>query len=325
MNKKQIKGIVGAVVVTVSGISGIIAASHFFYKKAFSRTQKAFLGKDKTLQDADGDVCWKEARAWLENQSYETTEITSFDDLKLHGYYLESFYPSKKFVLLAHGYSSEGRGMAAFARLYHEKLGFNALMPDNRGHGESEGHYIGFGWHDRKDYLSWIDYLIKTYGEDIEIVLHGVSMGGGVVLMTSGEELPEQVKCIISDCAYDSVEKLMSYQLKRLYKLPYFPFMPITSFILKLRAGYSFKDANALKQVKKAKLPILFIHGGDDQFVPTEMVTRLHDAANCEKELLVIQEAGHANSYWKDMEQYTRRVIAFVKKYTSKDPVNESI
>lgn len=110
-------------------------------------------------------------------------------------------------------------------------------MPDARGHGKSEGDYIGFGWDERKDYLQWINRIIKKDPQS-EIVLHGVSMGAATVMMTSGEKLPDNVKAFVEDCGYSSVKGELGYQLKEMFNLPAFPLIPVTSLVTKVRAGY---------------------------------------------------------------------------------------
>jgi fermentation-respiration switch protein FrsA (DUF1100 family) len=222
---------------------------------------------------------------------------------------------SDKIAIIVHGYSSWSGSMAAFAQYYLENLGYSVLMPDLRGHGKSEGNYIGFGWHDRKDMLQWINLMIEKHGSSCQIVLHGISMGAATVLMTSGQELPDNVKCIISDCAYSSVEGILGYQLKRMFRLPYFPLLNVTSLISSLRAGYFFSEASSVNQVKKSKLPIFFIHGSEDKFVPTEMVYELYDAAASAKELLVVEGAAHGMSFWQDLEAYKAKVEEFLEKY----------
>ncbi|WP_312453107.1 alpha/beta hydrolase, partial [Exiguobacterium sp.] len=207
---------------------------------------------------------------------------------------------------------------AGFAYLYHQ-AGFHVMMPDNRGHGMSDGHYIGFGWHDREDCLSWSNYLIERIGQDAKLFLHGVSMGGATVLMTSGEQLPPQIKGIISDCAYTSVNAVLAYQMKRMYRLPHFPFLGMTSVLTKLKAGYTFREASALKQVKKSQVPILFIHGGADTFVPTDMVYELYEACPTEKELVVIPNAAHAMAYFEDPALYDDVVEKFVRNILRND------
>lgn len=312
----------GTAIALTIGIAAIalllLAAGNYFYNFAILRRKKDFLAENADLVSGDpegpGDP-WGEAAAWLASQTCETLALRSEDGLKLTACFLEARKPAKDVAILVHGYTGQGRDMAAFGRMYREELGFHVLMPDCRGHGRSEGRYIGFGWHDRRDLLLWVREMVERLGPDARIVLHGLSMGGGTVLMTSGEPLPEQVKAIVSDCAYSSAKDIFSYQIRRMFKLPPFPLIPITSLVCRWRAGYFFGEASALKQVGKTSKPILFIHGGGDTFVPTAMVYPLYEAAAGEKRLFVVPEAAHGWSYWTDREGYTRQVASFVETY----------
>jgi uncharacterized protein len=291
-----------------------IVVSLYLYDVSIKVEKKAFF-EDNSDEEKLKEEPWAVDNRWLRSENLEEVWINSHDGLKLCGYYLKSKKSTNKVAILVHGYTSEGRNNGGFAKLYYEKLGYNILTPDDRGHGQSEGKYVGFGWHDRLDYLRWIDYIIKRVGQDCEIVIHGVSMGGGIVLMLSGEELPSNLKCIISDCSYTSAKAELSYQIKEMYKLPSIPFIPLTSMMCKLRAGYYFSEASALKQVEKATKPILFIHGEEDTFVPTKMVYELFNACSSSKELLIVPKAGHAQAYYVDKEAYEKTVSNFVNKY----------
>lgn len=303
-----------AVIVTLAVFIDV-GASFYFYKIAVSRSPKEFLYDTDELEAAvainSGDI----EDVWLENGEFKDIEISSYDGLKLHGYFLEAKIPTNNTVIIVHGYSGSANVMVSYAEFYYQNLGYNVLMPDNRGHGKSEGNYIGFGWHDRMDYLNWIDYVINNIGDNSNIVLHGVSMGGATVLMTSGENLPNNVKAIISDCAYTSVMAQLTYQLKRMYNIPTFPIMQSTSLLTKIRAGYFFSEASALDQVAKSKTPTLFIHGDADTFVPYEMVFELYDNCSSEKELFIVPGAEHAMAYWDDTIGYETKVKEFLKKH----------
>lgn len=292
----------------------------YLYRVAIARNSKAFLGADPSLPENEASS-WHSAAAWYGSQPFELVEIASFDGLKLRGHYLPADVQSHRAVVLAHGYNGQGEDMAAFAREYHA-AGYHVLMPDARGHGHSEGRYIGFGWHERKDYARWIDELVRRMGPDAQIVLHGISMGGATVLMTSGEPLPPQVRCIVSDCAYSSVKDILSYQLRRMYKLPPFPLLPLTSLVCRIRAGYFFGEASVVRQVSKAEKPILFIHGGSDSFVPTAMVHKLHEAAApADKPLLIVPGAQHGTAYTTDPEAYKGELLAFLARHLSPETV----
>lgn len=293
----------------------LVGAGFYFYSIAIKRRKKDFLKKSHDLNLDRTAENWNENAEWFNSQKVYDTAVLSNDGLTLHATLLEAAYSSKVCAILAHGYSGKGRDMSSFARFYHEKLGYNVLMPDNRGHGSSGGEYIGFGWHDRLDYVKWIEWAVQTFGSDSRILLHGVSMGGATVLMTGGEKLPANVKCIISDCAYTSAYDILSYQLKRMFRLPAFPLMQITSAICLLKAGYRYREASAVGQVKKCRLPVLFIHGAEDTFVPTGMVYKLHEACTAEKELLIIPEAGHGLAYFTGRDLYEQRVMDFAGKY----------
>ncbi len=310
-------------------LNGFTAAGYYFYHLAIKRNKKKFLQNSMDLKpnidhtearkEAGAEDTLKEASCggidWVEQHPFETYTILSEDGLKLVGYYLPAKVPTVKTVILAHGYSSYAKEMGDFARFYHEKLGYHVLMPDARGHGASGGDYIGFGWHERRDYISWIRWAINHIGTDVQIALHGISMGAATVMMASGEELPDQVKAIVEDCGYTTVKDELSYQLKRMYHLPPFPVVSFTSVITNFKAGYRFSEASALRQVKKNRTPILFIHGGEDTFVPTEMVYTLYDACKAEKELLIVEGAGHGLAYTIDPEGYEKKTMEFLDRY----------
>ncbi|MDT8716777.1 alpha/beta hydrolase [Clostridium sp. 19966] len=304
------------IVIAVVAVLAIVLAAGgtYFYNVAILRRRKEFLENDQDLSNGTSGS-YKESKQWIINQNSEKIKLLSEDGLKLNARYIGGKNEGNINVILVHGYSSYGLEMAEYARYYNEELGYNILVPDLRGHGESQGNYIGFGWHDRKDIIKWINYLIERNGEDAQIILHGVSMGAGTVLMTSGEELNKNVKFIVADCSYTSAKAILKYQLKRMYRLPSFPIIQITSLMSKFRARYFFGEASALNQVKKSKVPILFIHGDSDRFVPTDMVHELYEAAACEKKLLIIKGAAHANAFWKDSEGYKKQVGNFINDY----------
>lgn len=316
VNLRKKKLIITSSIIIVILVASLIGVSNYFYNLAVARSgPKDFLNNNPDLESSSGITLRDEGEKWLANTPFEEINLTSYDGLKLKGYYFEAKVPTNKTAIIAHGYTGKAKDMARFAKFYQEKLGYNVLMPDARGHGESEGDYIGFGWHERKDYVQWINYIVEKKGMDAEILLHGVSMGGATVLMTSGEKLPEQVKAIVEDCGYTSAEDVLKYQLKRMYHLPGFPIVNSTSMLTKLKAGYTFSEASALEQVKKAKVPIMFIHGEKDTFVPFEMVYELYEAANTEKELYVVPDAEHGNAYDTNPSLYEEKVTNFVTKY----------
>lgn len=294
-------------------------STDFYYHLVFSRNESDGAGKAGVYAKyRPSPARRREAArdaAWMAGQSYETVSISSEDGLKLVAYYMPAEGGSAKTVILAHGYEGRGLDMAGFAEFYRERLGYNVLMPDARGHGASEGEYVGFGWPDRLDCLLWIGWVISRVGEDSRIALHGVSMGAATVLMASGEDMPRNVACIIEDSGYTSLDEELKYQLERMNSLGGDPSIPELSKLVEKNAGYCIADASAIKQVAKSRTPTLFIHGDADSFVPAEMARQLYDACAASKELLIVRRAGHGESAIIDPKGYEDRVAAFLEAY----------
>lgn len=251
----------------------------------------------------------EKAKVWIEEAPHDKVALTSFDGLKLQGYEYRQKHSTHKWAIVVHGYMEFGKQMAQVAKKFYDR-GYHVLLVDLRAHGESEGAYIGMGWHDRLDMVDWIQRVVG-HDPKSRITLYGLSMGGSTVMMTAGENLPSNVKVIVEDCGFTSAYDEFTYQLKRLFHLPAFPVMTASNMVVNIRAGYDLNEASALKQVAKSKIPILFIHGDADTFVPYEMVYELYDAATVEKDLLVIKGAGHGGAhlagavYWNKVWEFT--------------------
>lgn len=305
-----LKWIVIAVVAIAVAEVGIAL---YFFRRTMMRSNAK---RERTQKMAGTD--WDEyipniraSREWLVENPHEEVYVTSEDGLKLYG----NFFPcenSKKAVVCFHGYTSEGLNDYTTIAKFYLQEGYNLLIVDERAHGQSEGTYIGFGCLDRKDAKCWIDYLVEKLGEDCKIVLHGDSMGGATVLMTTGLELPKQVKAAVSDCAFTSAWEVFCSVLKNMYHMYPYPVMQISNFLVKKKAGYELDECNAKREVAKAKIPILFIHGDSDTFVPCSMVYELHEACASEKKLVVIEGAGHVESCYKEPEKYTNAIKSFI-------------
>lgn len=309
--------IISSVIIAFLLIVDVIA-SFFFYNLAIDRNVKDFLDDNEDLEvsaEAMDEFLAGDWRDWTRDQTFERMELTSFDGLTLQGYFLEAKEPTNKVVITAHGYLGNSFDMGLFGEHYYEELGYHFFTADARGHGESEGDYIGFGWHDRLDYVGWIDKIIERIGPDAEIVLHGLSMGGATVLMTSGEELPSQVKAIVADSPYTSVNDLFSYQLQRMFYLPSFPIIPTLNLVTKAKADYSLYEASALDQVQKTNIPILYMHGEADTFVPTKLTKDLYEQTKSEADMLTFSGANHGEGYVIAKEKYVEKQHEFLNKY----------
>lgn len=269
---------------------------------------------EETKQSETSGVSTIDSKTWLLKYSnYEDLFINSKDNLKLHNFLIKNENKSNKWVIAVHGYTSQGTYMASYAQNFYD-MGYNIIIPDLRGHGKSEGTYIGMGWDERFDIIDLINYINDNF-KDSQIVLFGVSMGAATVMSTSGEKLPSNVKAIIEDCGYTSTWSQFAYQLKALFKLPSFPMMHTASIICKLRSGYFISEASPIKQIKNSITPTLFIHGDADKFVPFFMLDELYNASPVQKEKLVIKGAAHVKSSKVDPNLYWSTIENFLKKH----------
>ncbi len=301
--------------------AGIVAGNYFYTMALDPASDKSaiFAAQHNTV---DYEAVMREITAreqWLEASNHSDLYLQSYDALKLHAVQILNG-EAENWAILCHGYGGSGEQMLYAAQTFYS-MGYNILLPDARGLGESEGTYIGMGWHERRDVVFWAKNLAERNPAAC-IVLYGVSMGGATVMMASGEEdLPSQVKAVVEDCGYTSVWDEFSYQLGQLYGWPDFPLMNFASLVTRLRAGYTLKEASAVGQVAKSKTPTLFIHGDSDTFVPSEMVYDVYDACAAPKELYIVEGAAHGMASSVDGYKYWMRVSNFLSQYVEEESV----
>ena len=234
---------------------------------------------------------------------------------RLHAYYVYADSLTNKTAVLVHGYTDCALKMLFIGYLYHHDLGFNLLLPDLHYHGLSKGKYVQMGWLDRLDVLQWIEFADSLFGGNTQVVVHGISMGAATTMMVSGEKVPECVRCYVEDCGYTSVWDEFAGELRKQYGVPPFPILHTANVISKIQLGWSFGEASSLRQVEKCSLPMLFIHGEKDDYVPTEMVYQLYEAKPQPKAIWIAPGSGHAMSYHDHPEEYTRQVRQFLSRY----------
>lgn len=215
---------------------------------------------------------------------------------------------SRRTAIVVHGWRNCGIDFLYLARIYEKLMGYNVVIPDLHAHGLSEGEAVNMGWLDRQDVLHWMSIF-----QTDTMVVHGVSMGGATTMMVSGEPTPAGVQDIrfIDDCGYTSVWDEFKGELKKQFSLPPFPLMHTASLLCQLRYGWNFQEASAVKQVKRCKWPMLFIHGDEDSFVPTWMVYELCEAKPAPKEQWITTGTEHALSYKNHKAEYINRIISF--------------
>ena len=258
----------------------------------------------------------------LDALPHETLSLTSHDGLQLYARFfpLEGGGGGHDTVIVVHGYRG---GIEDFAMMlpWYRAQGFNILIVDDRAHGKSEGNFAGFGALDCIDCAGWCRVIAERI-PDRAIFLHGISMGAATVILAACSALPRQVRGAIADCSYTSAVEEFRHVMRTAMHIPGWVsalLMPLASLFCRLRAGYFFREAAPLSALPKTRLPFLFVHGTEDNYVPTEMVHRLYAACPTEKALLLVDGAPHAVSYAVDPQKYETAISAFYADKRTED------
>ncbi len=262
------------------------------------------------------------AMAWVRRHTHETVEVESFDGLKLRGIWVPAEHP-KATILLFHGYHSSWHiDFSAILSMYHA-MDLNLLLVRQRAHGDSEGKYVTFGILERKDVLTWIDFHNRTHGTD-NVFLGGLSMGASTVLYAAGEDLPPNVRAIVADCGFTYPREILSKVFTERFHLSAQPIFPFVAFWARVLGRFDIDECDTRKILQRAKVPIFFIHGTGDTFVPHEMTQQSYDACCTRKELHLVEGAEHGMSYLKDPQGLTEALVAFLNEHLSEDYVQST-
>lgn len=244
---------------------------------------------------------------------FEEFTITSFDGLKLYGKYFE-YAKGAPIELMFHGYrgNAERDLCGGIQRCF--SIGRNVLLIDQRTSCNSEGTVITFGVNECKDCLSWIDFTINHFGKDTKIILTGISMGAATVLMAAGHPLPENVVGVLADCGYSSAREIIKKCARQLH-LPANLVYPFIKLGARLWGHFNLEEFSPIEAMKKCKVPVIFIHGDTDDFVPCEMSRMNFDACTAPKKFITIAGAGHGLAYPVDAKKYLQALCDFFTEH----------
>ena len=300
----------------------LLGAAVFFFKFSIRRYRKE--RADEQYEEADS--IWnpfafrmKEAQAYIRAHTREKVKLTSFDGLELAALYLPVERP-RGTVIAFHGYRSLATIDFALEVEFFHRLGYDVLLPYQRSHGESQGKYITYGVKERFDCQSWARYAARRWG-DRPLFLMGISMGAATVLMASGLELPENTRGIVADCGFTTPWEIMAHVARRDFHLPAFPLLYLLELLARLIAGFSLKGADTRQALKSTRLPVLFLHGEADDFVPLSMTEENYRACAGKKAQYLVPEAGHAQSFARDTQGCEKAIRRFLEDCLADAPL----
>ena len=267
-------------------------------------------------QTVTGNKASEDARVkeWLARVKREKITLEADDKSILVARKIVTDPETDQWAVILHGYNGSMEDVYDIAMHYVEE-GYNVLTPDLRGNGESEGMFLGMGWLDRLDVINWIDVILAE-NPSAKIVIHGVDMGADAALMLSGEPVKSSIKAIVAEGAYNNAWDVVKeeYELRH-EKWPVFPFLYMMNPVMKVWAGYTLKQANAVKQVERTSIPILLIHGAKDTYESDDMTTELNQAIASTHEVCTIQTGTHEDCRYAEPENYYQKTFDFANRY----------
>ena len=302
------------ILILLLSLAALVALlSYICYRMAFYAAPRKPLGEDEfPLPDGeiyesyrDVMIQWvKEIRTW----PHEDVSVTSFDGLSLRGKLYE-YAPGAPIELMLHGYrgAAEKDMCGGVRRCFAVKR--SALVVDQRACGTSDGSTITFGVNERRDCLSWVDYMVKRW-PDRKIILTGISMGAATVVMAAGEPLPENVIGVLADCGYTTAKEMIQKTIAEM-RLPPKLAYPFVKLGAKLYGHFDLEETSPIEALKTCQVPVIFFHGEADDFVPCDMSRRMHAACPTRSSLITVPGAGHGLAYPVDKEGYIRNLMDF--------------
>ena len=295
-----------------------LIAAYVCYRMVFYSPKRKQLGEDE-YEIPEGEiyeVFREDMEGWIRmtrTYPHEDMEIKSFDGLTLRGRYYECQNGAIT-ELLFHGYQGNAERDLSGGVERCFALGRNALIIDHRASGTSDGRVISFGINEKRDCLAWIDHAIKRFGADTKLIITGISMGAATVMMAAGEKLPDNVVCVLADCGYSSAREIIKKVIKDM-KLPPDIIYPFVRLGARMFGHFSLEETSPIEAVKKSSIPIIFIHGDTDDFVPCEMSERLYEICSSEhKRFVSVKGAGHGLAFPVDKEGYLNALREFQKE-----------
>ncbi len=314
-------GLLGA-----SAAAGIASfcLTNFLAKAALDRENPPMIQRageriSGSLLDAKIVRLQDEAEEKLFQEGIEEIRIQSHDGLELVGHWYPVEQP-RRVVIAMHGWrSSWSRDFGIISEFLHEN-DCSVLFAEQRGQNNSGGDYMGFGATEQHDCLAWVRWANQRMGEQLPVYLCGVSMGATTVLMASDLDLPGNVRGIVADCGFTSADDICAHIARDNLRIAYQFCRPIARRVYRDKNRVDAFQYSAEEALKNAKVPILFIHGSSDHFVPVEMTYRNYIACTSPKQLLIVPGAEHAMSYMVDRARYQQAVFRFWDQWDAAAP-----
>ena len=275
------------------------------------------------------------AVTWWNNVTKETWTLPEYNDptQNVRAYYIQNGDATKT-VIIGQGWTEHLDWIGYVSKIWYD-MGYNILMPSQRGQFLSDGDDLTFGYQDKYDWLNWVKMVDERNGANSEVVFYGQSLGADTVLeAASVPGLSKSVKAVVADAGYATLPELgaslytkainyvsnalQSVGLPAITSLPFLSYDKIVAAInarLIKTQGFSVDDLSDVDAASKVTIPLLLIHTEDDAFIPYTQSLELaaaNHSADQEVWILPGQVGGHAaaNNAILQYQQHLRDFLA---------------
>lgn len=277
----------------------------------------AYVAKPRVQTTAEMTEWLKQKGFWRGYDAMEKEElvIPSWDGYRLHATYIPAEQQKRRYVIISHGYTSNRMGSLKYMHLFHE-LGYHCLIYDNRGHGDNGRAVCTMGKKEHRDLLAVVSYVYGRFGDDIYLGLHGESLGAALQLLALRGH--PDVKFIVNDCGFARLFDVTTHNVHDMFHLPRWVCYP-ASAASRCFFGFSYTGLNPVEALKGNTVPICFVHGADDDFIPCTHAKQLEAATEGYSKLRLFEGAAHAQSIERDEAGYREMVRSFLEEIGADD------
>lgn len=261
-----------------------------------------------------------EEAGFLKPDEFEALPKREVMILSPFGYTLKAIvvepWETNRYMIFCHGVTENKMSSVKYMNLFIER-GFNAIIYDQRRHGESGGKTTSYGFYEKFDLKAVVDWLKADKGANLFLGIHGESMGAATMLQYAGF-LEDSADFYIADCPYSNFEEQLAYRVKAEVKLPPQMMLPIARLFLKIRDHYPLKEVSPISAVENIEKPILFIHSKKDDYILPDMTEKLFTRKKGPKQLYLAENGVHARSLMENREEYAKVLDEFFQTFIFK-------
>lgn len=292
---RKLVAIIIALVVVIQAVITVVVCESFLNTDSFSASEKAESIITKPLST-------NEYISWLKGKSTEKT-LSNGEGTAVE---IKNNSTSHSYVIIFHSLTSKPEDTASYAKHFYD-LGFNVLIPCYISETAS------MGIEEKNSVSAWVNAVAES-DEKAKIYILGLGVGGVSAILATENNLPDNVKGIISDSAYSDINDMFKENFDNVYGFSSFPTIQLSALYIKLTRGWNFSKVDIISAARKSSVPILYIHGTEDSVVPVGQSNELYEVTRAKgTEHETIHGAGHLQGLNTDNEKYWRVVDEFIR------------